>query len=247
MRGQTNGGMARSVQALYILTALAALVGGIWCGVRREYALMGQAALVLITLAVPRLFALAFHVYLPAPLEGLSVIFLFLTGVLGEVLMFYEKYAFWDLTLHFLSGLLFCAFGLSFTQTGRGRGGVSVFHRVFYAFCFSLAAAVIWEFFEFGCDRLFLTDMQKDTLLHSLSSGYPHAGGMLGRYTGIEEMTFTGLAAPLAGYLDIGLYDTVEDMFMGTLGALAFSVWAGFELVRGGRLIVRFIPVKRED
>lgn len=38
------------------------------------------------------------------------------------------------------------------------------------AFCFSMTIGVLWEFFEFGMDRLFHMDMQKDTIVHTISS-----------------------------------------------------------------------------
>ena len=38
------------------------------------------------------------------------------------------------------------------------------------AFCFSMTVGVLWEFFEFGMDRLFQMDMQKDTVVNSITS-----------------------------------------------------------------------------
>jgi hypothetical protein len=38
------------------------------------------------------------------------------------------------------------------------------------AFCFSMTIGVLWEFFEFGMDVIFRTDMQKDTILPVISS-----------------------------------------------------------------------------
>ena len=35
-------------------------------------------------------------------------------------------------------------------------------------FCFSMTIGVLWEFFEFAMDCFFHTDMQKDTVIHSI-------------------------------------------------------------------------------
>src|SRR5699024_11734761 len=38
------------------------------------------------------------------------------------------------------------------------------------AFCFSMTVGVIWEFFEYGMDCILQFDMQKDTVIQTISS-----------------------------------------------------------------------------
>ena len=38
------------------------------------------------------------------------------------------------------------------------------------AFCFSMTVGVLWEFFEYGMDTTFNTDMQKDRIVQTVSS-----------------------------------------------------------------------------
>ena len=38
------------------------------------------------------------------------------------------------------------------------------------AFCFSMTIGVVWEFFEFGMDTFMGTDMQKDTIVQSITT-----------------------------------------------------------------------------
>ena len=38
------------------------------------------------------------------------------------------------------------------------------------AFCFSMTIGVLWEFFEFGMDWFFHTDMQRDTVINAIYS-----------------------------------------------------------------------------
>ena len=55
----------------------------------------------------------------------------------------------------------------------------------------------------------------------------------------------TQTALGLGGYLDIGLLDTMEDLFVNFIGALTFSI-IGYFYVRSrgkGKFAKRFIPV----
>ena len=59
----------------------------------------------------------------------------------------------------------------------------------------------------------------------------------------------TQTALGLGGYLDIGLMDTMEDLFVNFIGAFVFSV-IGYFYVRSrgqGRFARRFIPIIRSE
>lgn len=62
----------------------------------------------------------------------------------------------------------------------------------------------------------------------------------------IQEVMVNGQALGLGGYLDIGLVDTMEDLFVNFIGAAVFSV-IGFFYVRsrGKGVAGRFIPRKK--
>ena len=95
-----------------------------------------------------------------------------------------------------------------------------------FALCFSMAVAVGWEFFEYGMDTLFGMDMQDDTVITTITSylldGEP---GKAGTIRAITAVTVNGKPLPVKGYIDIGLNDTMWDMILETLGALAVVVW----------------------
>ena len=60
----------------------------------------------------------------------------------------------------------------------------------------------------------------------------------------IEEVLIHGEPLGLGGYLDIGLIDTMEDLFVNFIGAVVFSI-IGFFYVKSrgkGRFARRFIP-----
>ena len=72
-------------------------------------------------------------------------------------------------------------------------------------------------------DRLFGMDMQRDTIVTSLHSyDLGGAAGVIGSIESINSVTVNGQA--LEGYLDIGLIDTMGDMMIETVGAVAYAV-----------------------
>ena len=118
------------------------------------------------------------------------------------------------------------------------------------AFCFSMTIGVLWEFFEFGMDRLFHMDMQKDTIVHTISSVMldPTNSNIPITIDGITSVAVNGRDLGFHGYLDIGLYDTMEDLFVNFIGATVFSVIGYFYLKhRGeGKFAKAFIPTIEE-
>ena len=117
------------------------------------------------------------------------------------------------------------------------------------AFCFSMTVGVIWEFYEFGVDALFSADMQKDTFVTEFNSVMldPSKSNTPIPVNGIGEVTMrleSGETMILPSYLDIGLIDTMKDLFVNFVGALVFSV-IGFFYVKQkgkGKFAEQFIP-----
>ncbi|RAZ95588.1 hypothetical protein DK853_29170, partial [Klebsiella oxytoca] len=89
------------------------------------------------------------------------------------------------------------------------------------AFCFSMTIGVLWEFFECGMDQLMALDMQKDAVVHSISSVMLDPTGKNNRVL-IENIVDTivvtadgrQISLGLGGYLDIGILDTMKDLFV---------------------------------
>ena len=75
-----------------------------------------------------------------------------------------------------------------------------------------MTIGVLWEFVEFGVDTLFHKDMQKDTVIHSFASvTLDETKSNIPIYVSdITDVTINGESLELGGYLDIGLYDTME-------------------------------------
>ena len=119
------------------------------------------------------------------------------------------------------------------------------------AFCFSMTIGILWEFFEFAMDYFFQTDMQKDTVLHVISSVKldPANGNTPIVIRDITDASINGQSLGLGGYLDIGLYDTMKDLFVNFIGAVVFSVIGFFYVHSRGKqkFAKHFIPVVEQD
>ena len=140
----------------------------------------------------------------------------------------------WDTMLHMTTGFLAAAIGLSLidllNRSERFNIKLSPFFVALVSFCFSMTIGVLWEFFEFSADAILLTDMQKDMVLHHISSVALHPNGKNDPIVikGIEDVIVNGKSLGLGGYLDIGLYDTMKDLIVNFIGAVVFSVFGYF-------------------
>ena len=107
---------------------------------------------------------------------------------------------------------------------------LSPFFLALMAFCFSMTIGVLWEFFEFGMDWFFHTDMQRDTVIQAIHSATLDAtrSNRVVSITGIQDVLINGESLGLGGYLDIGLIDTMKDLFVNFIGAVVFSVTGFF-------------------
>ena len=76
--------------------------------------------------------------------------------------------------LHTTTGFLCAATGFALidilNRNSKIKFQLSPIYVAVAAFCFSMTVGVLWEFFEFGMDRLFMMDMQKDTVVNAITS-----------------------------------------------------------------------------
>lgn len=152
----------------------------------------------------------------------------FLLYALGPMLGYchnlYYLTNWWDKLLHFSGGVVFGVLGTGIAP-GLNRGqGTTRLLRAVLGLCFSVAVAGVWELFEYGVDVCFGTDMQGDTVVYAIHSyALGPSPGVLGVIPEVREVTVNG--RPLAGYLDIGLADTMRDMLVETVGAVGYFLW----------------------
>ena len=222
----------------------------------KNYENVYLCVLTLLLLIVPSFLQVSIKVELPTGLEIIIRLFIFSAEILGEIRAFYLRIPIWDTILHTLNGFLMAAIGFSLVDIlNRGERfsfKLSPAYMAIVAFCFSMTIGVLWEFFEWGMDVFFHLDMQKDTVLTSITSVMLNTEGLNVPVTigGITDVAVNGESLGLGGYLDIGLYDTMKDLFVNFIGAVVFST-VGFFYVKNrgkGRFAKRFIPrLKSKD
>ncbi len=216
-------------------------------------------ALSLILFVLPAFAQRKFGFELPPTLEIIILCFIYAAEILGEISSYYVMYPGWDTLLHTLNGFLCAAIGFAlvdmFNRSERMTFKLSPVYMALVAFCFSMTVGVVWEFFEFGMDKLFLLDMQKDTIYEGFASVTldPTQSNQSIRVEDIAKTviyTASGEVVTIeGGYLDIGIYDTMKDLFVNFIGAVAFSI-IGFFYVRSrgnGRFAKHFIPMVKQS
>ena len=211
--------------------------------------------LTLVLFLLPTVFERALMIDLPNTMEIIIMLFIFAAEILGEISSFYTTFRGWDTILHTLNGFLCAAIGFALVdmlnRTDKFSLSLSPVVMSIVAFCFSMTIGVLWEFFECGMDQLMYLDMQKDAVVNSISSVMLDPTGLNNRVL-IENIVDTvvvtadgqQISLGLGGYLDIGLLDTMKDLFVNFIGAVVFSAIGYFYVKsRGkGRFASRFIP-----
>ena len=234
------------------LMVIAVLVAQVF---KRNFENVFLCGLTLLLLLVPTFIERKIHVDLPDTLEIIIMLFIFAAEILGEIQAYYITFPYWDTMLHTINGFLCAAIGFALVdilnRSERFSIQLSPIFLAITAFCFSMTIGVLWEFFECAMDQLFLLDMQKDTVVTTISSvmldpaGGNHPTAIKG-ITDVIVVTADGAQHPLGlgGYLDIGILDTMKDLFVNFIGAVVFSVIGYFYVKsRGkGRFARRFIP-----
>lgn len=240
---------------VFIILRIAVILVMIRCIVDKRYESLFTAGLCLILFLIPPFVEKNFKLELPTVLETLAFIFIFCAEIFGEIGGFYQKYAFWDTMLHTTNGFIFAAFGFCLidiiNQNPKIKFTMSPVYVAITAFCFSVTIGVLWEFFEFGSDMLFMNDMQKDRIIESFTSVMSPINKA--PITDITKTTieYAGNKTVVIenGYLDIGLIDTIKDMFVNLIGAVVFSIIGYFYIKRRGKgkIASQFIPVLLEQ
>ena len=144
--------------------------------------------------------------------------------MLGHCWKFYYTVPVWDKLLHISGGVMFAVLGAYFFELLM-HGEYRPVPSAVFALCFSMAVAVLWEAVEFTTDILFNADMQDDVVIHKLNSYLlGDSLGVTGSIENIQSVSINGVPLPVAGYIDIGLIDTMLDMLLETLGAVITCV-----------------------
>ncbi len=187
-----------------------------------DYMLMiVQCALGIFVMFLPSIIGKKLKFEIPDNMYLLFVIFLYCAIYLGEVRSFYYLVPHWDSILHTFSGAMLGAFGFSIINLLNNDDKIAMrlsplFVCVF-AFCFAVALGVVWEIYEFTLDGLMRLNMQKALL---------------------EDGTaLVGRSA---------LSDTMKDLIVDVLGALAVTL-IGFFSIKKDKRNIQKMELKRTE
>ena len=240
----------------YVVLRFIVILILIRCILRGDIESAFVCVLVLVIYLLPQFVENRLNIDIPTTLEVIIFVFVFAAEILGELQSYFIKYSNWDTILHTSSGFLCAAVGFSLVdllnRSDNAKVQLSPGYLAITAFCFSMTIGILWEFIEFSADRLFLLDMQKDTIVNQISSVSldPTNSNISITVKGIKDVilvTDSGeQALGLGGFLDIGLYDTMEDLFVNFVGAVVFSVAAFFECKSEKRPLTTALTLKRK-
>ncbi len=173
-----------------------------------------------------------FKIRMSGVFKCLFYFFIFCSQVLGEILDFYKLISVWDNILHFSFGLLCTFVGFSIiryvvfdSNVMKSLGAIVAV----FSMCFSITMGSLWELFEYSMDKYFKCDMQKDEYVNEINTV------LLGDSTSnkifsIQDILYTNVYTSESvfridgGYLDIGINDTMGDVFINMLGGIVASI-----------------------
>lgn len=240
---------------VYLVLRFCVIISLILSLIRAEYENAFVCVLCLVLFLAPTFIEKRLKIDLPSTLEIIILLFVFSAEILGEIHNYYAKVPYWDTILHTMNGFLFSAVGFSLldimNRNSKFKFELSPLYLTLVAFCFSMTIGVLWEFFEFGCDILLHTDMQKDYILNTISSVKlnPDGKNVPVIIKNVKDIALNGQSLGLYGYLDIGLVDTMKDLIVNFVGAAIFSV-IGFFYIKNrgkGKIAKQFIPTIDEE
>lgn len=236
---------------VYIVLRLSVILIMINQLINKSYENVFLCILTLLLFLVPSFIERRIHIDIPDTFEIFILLFIYGAEILGELNSYYLIFPYWDTLLHTLNGFLAAAIGFSLidilNQNEKFSISLSPIFVAIVAFCFSMTIGVFWEFFEYGMDQFLGFDMQKDTLLKEFYSVLFHPDGKnVPVRIQFQEIIING--TPWKSYIDIGLIDTMNDLFVNFIGATVFSTF-GYFYIKGrgkGNFIKRF-KLRRES
>ena len=245
----------KATLTVYLVLRVVVLLTLVRAFLRGEFESVLLCGLTLVLLILPSVFTRRLNIELPSTLEVIILLFIFAAEILGEINSFYIRVPNWDTMLHTMNGFLCAAIGFALVdmlnRSDRFSFKLSPVYLALVAFCFSMTVGVLWEFFEYAGDHFLGFDMQKDTVINTLKTVEldETRSNKVVTISDIADVIIvhsdgTQEALGLGGYLDVGINDTMKDLFVNFVGAVVFSIIGYFYVKEKGkgRFASRFIP-----
>ena len=127
--------------------------------------LLGSLSIVFV-LFVPRIAKKLFKIEISNTMEFVYILFIFLAQFLGSVINLYNKIWWYDIFVHFLSGIFTSFLAIEVLKWFNVYKDKNKIFNALFIISISLMVAVLWEFCEFTGDTLFGMNVQ-----HSIETG----------------------------------------------------------------------------
>lgn len=157
-------------------------------------------------------------------------------GIVGPCYNVYSLVPSSDVIVHAITGamLFFLGYMLAEKLFGTEDGQKPFFSRVLFSVAFCFMIGVLWEFIEFLAVETMHFDMLQDTYVDTIESYL--LGGNQNDLVALNDITETWVfyngGADVyvidGGYLDIGIYDTMYDLLIATMGTVIAVVIVTF-------------------
>ena len=114
----------------------------------------------ILVLFLPKIFCKIFKFKISDALELLYIIFMILALFLGGVINLYNTTWWYDIVMHFISGLVTAVIGLLVLNWFKMYKKSNKLFNALYIIMFVLFIASLWEFLEYGIDVFLNQNMQ---------------------------------------------------------------------------------------
>lgn len=207
--------------------------------------------LTLLLFSLPAFIEDKLNIELPQTLEIIILLFIFSAEILGEINEFYIHFKNWDSILHTINGFIMAGIGYSLVELLNNNEKISLspIYIVIVSICFSMTVGVLWEFFEYGVDQVLGKDMQKDTIITQINSvtlNPDRKNEVISVPINSVIVNGEDWVERYGGYIDIGLHDTMHDLWVNFLGALSFSLFGYLYSSGKGKQARHFIPKRKK-
>lgn len=223
---------------IYILVSILILYTTIVEIINRNWLYTSLGVITYIIINIPFLIEQILKIKLSSTIKILFIIFIFSCTILGEINHFYITFKYYDTIIHGVNGFISAGIGFLIANM-LCKDKKNKPYYLLLSFAFAMVVGVSWEFCEYGMDKFFLTDTQKDTIVTEISSLYLNKPNKKDpkiikniEYTIIYHKNEKGklIETKVDGYLDIGLNDTMKDLLVTRIGAFVFTTFAYFYL-----------------
>lgn len=179
-----------------------------------------------------------FKIRLSSTFKILILLFVFFSEIIGQVYNFYGLSSIFDKFVHILNGFLCASVGFYLVfLLNNIHSNKNIILKLFISFCFSMTISVFWEFYEYGIEKIFKLDMQRDQYVYNISSTFLDTNKKKNEVK-IDDIYYVVLydsnnieLKKLDGYLDIGLNDTMQDLIGNAIGSILFCVLGYFYVI----------------